>query len=82
MEHARRSAHAAGVHRHGEDRLFDPGCVTGVRVRQQNSAPLACGFLAAIALRPLASRALSNDIAPLAVRARQDLHDHDVTRSG
>ena len=39
-------------------------------------------LLGKICDRTLASRAMSNDIAPLAVRARQDLHDHDVTRSG
>jgi hypothetical protein len=38
--------------------------------------------LAAIALLPLARRAMSDDIGTLAVRAMQDLHDHDVTRLG
>jgi len=38
--------------------------------------------LAAIALLPLARRALSDDIGPLAARAMQDLHAHDVTRLG
>jgi hypothetical protein len=50
MEHARRIANAAGVHRHVDDLLFDPGGVTGVRVLQQKSAPFAGIFLAAIAL--------------------------------
>jgi hypothetical protein len=80
MEHARRIAHAAGVHRHGDALLFHPGCVTGVRVIHQKSAPFACVFLAARALLPWARRAMSDDIGPLAVRAMQDLHDHDVTR--
>ena len=80
MEHASRIANAAGVHRHVDDLLFHPGCVTGVRVIQQEGAPFAGVFLAAIALLPLASRAMSDDIGPLAVRAMQDLHDHDVTR--
>jgi hypothetical protein len=80
MEHARRVANAAGVHRHVEDLSFDPGGVTGVRVLQQKSAPFACVFLAAIALFPLARRAMSDNIGPLAVRAMQDLQDHDVTR--
>ena len=82
MEHARRIANAAGVHRHVDDLLFDPGGVTGVRVMQQKSAPFACVFLAAIALLTLARRAMSDDIGPLAVWAMQDLHDHDVTRLG
>ena len=82
MEHARRIANATGVHRHGDDLLFDPGCVTGVRVSQQKSAPFAGVFLAAIALLPLARRAMSDDIGPVAVWAMQDLHDHDVTRLG
>ena len=82
MEHASRIANAAGVHCHIDDLLFHPGCVTGVRVLQQKSAPFACVFLAAIALLPLARRAMSDDIGPLAVRAMQDLHDHDVTRLG
>ena len=80
MEHARRIANAAGVHRHVDDLLFDPGGVTGVRVMQQKSAPFAGVFLAAIALLPLARRAMSDDIGPLAVWAMQGLHDHDVTR--
>ena len=80
MEHARRIANAAGVHRHVDDLLFNPGCVTGVRVMQQESAPFACVSLAAIALLPLACRAMSDDIGPLAVWAMQGLHDHDVTR--
>ena len=82
MQHARRITNAAGVHRHVDDLLFDPGCVTGVRVIQQKRAPFAGVFLAAIALLPLARRALSDDIGPLAARAMQDLHDHDVTRLG
>ena len=82
MEHARRIANAAGDHRHIEDRLFDPGCVTGVRVIHQKRAPFAGVFLAAIALLPLARRAMADDIGPLAVRAMQDLQDHDVTRLG
>ena len=82
MEHASRIANAAGVHCHVDDLSFDSGCVTGVRVLQQKSAPLACVFLAAIALLALASRAMSDDIGPVAVRAMQDLHDHDVTRLG
>ena len=80
MEHARRIANAAGVHRHVDDLLFDPGGVTGVRVLQQKSAPFAGVFLAAIALLTLACRAMADDIGPVAVRAMQDLHDHDVTR--
>jgi hypothetical protein len=79
MEHARRIANAAGVHRHVEDLLFDPGCMTGINVIQQKSAPFAGVFLAAIALLPLARRTMSDDIGTLAVRAMQDLHDHDVT---
>src|SRR5215471_4098365 len=59
-----------------------PGCVTGVRVIHQKRAPFAGVFLAAIALLPLARCAMSDDIGPLAVRAMQDLHDHDVTRLG
>jgi len=82
MEHARRIANAAGVHRHIDDLLFDAGCVTGVRIIQQKSAPFAGVFLAAIALLTLARSALSDDIGTLAVRAMQDLHDHDVTRLG
>jgi hypothetical protein len=62
--------------------LFDPGCVTGVRVIQQKRAPFAGVFLAAIALRTSARRAMADAIGPLAVRAMQDLHDHDVTRLG
>ena len=62
MEHARRIANATGVHRHGDDLLFDPGCVTGISVIQQKSAPFASVFLAAIALLPLARRAMSDDI--------------------
>ena len=80
MQHARGIPNATGVHRHVDDLLFDPGGVTGVRVMQQKSAPFACVFLAAIALLPLARRAMADDIGPLAVRAMQDLHDHDVTR--
>ena len=80
MEHARRVANAAGVHRHVEDLLFDPGGVTGVRVLQQKSAPFAGVFLAAITLLTLARRAMTEDIGTLAARAMQDLHDHDVTR--
>src|SRR5262245_52612834 len=80
MEHARRIANAAGVHRHVEDLLFDPGGVTGVSVIQQKRAPLACVFLATVALLPLARRAMSDDIGPLAVWTMQDLQDHDVTR--
>ena len=80
MEHARRVANAAGVHRHVEDLLFHLGCVTGVRVIQQKSAPFAGVFLAAITLLTLARRAMTDDIGTLAVRAMQDLHDHDVTR--
>ena len=80
MEHARRIANAAGVPRHGDDRLFDPGGVTGVRVLQQKRAPFACVFLAAIALLTLASRAMADNIGTLAVWAMQDLQDHDVTR--
>ena len=80
MEHARRIANAAGVHRHVDDLLFHPRCMTGVCVIQQKRAPFACVVLAAIALLPLARRAMSDDIGPLAVRAMQDLHDHDVTR--
>ena len=82
MEHTRRIANAAGVHRHVDDLLFHPGCVTGVRVIQQKRAPFAFVFLAPIVLLPLARRAMSDDIGPLAVRAMQDLHDHDVTRLG
>jgi len=33
-------------------------------------------------LLPLARRAMSDDIGPLAVGAMQDLQDHDVTRLG
>ena len=80
MEHARRVANAAGVHRHVEDLLFDPGGVTGVRILQQKSAPFACVFLAAITLLTLARRAMTDDIGTLAARAMKDLHDHDVTR--
>ena len=82
MEHARRIANAAGVHRHVDDLSFDLGGVTGVAVIHQKSAPFACVFLAAIALFPLARRAMADDVGPLAVRAMQDLHDHDVTRVG
>ena len=80
MEHARRIANAAGVHRHVDDLLFDSGGVTGVRVLQQKRAPFAGVFLAAITLLTLARRAMADDIGPLAVWAMQDLHDHDVTR--
>ena len=72
MEHARRIANAAGVHRHVDELLFNPGCVTGVSVIQQKSAPFAGVFLAAIALLTLASRAISDDMGTLAVRAMQD----------
>jgi hypothetical protein len=82
MEHARRLAHAAGVHRPGDARLVDPGCVTGVRVSQQTSVPCACVCLAAIALLPVARRAMAEAIGPVAARAMQDLHEHDVTRLG
>ena len=82
MEHARRIAHAAGVHCPIDDLLFHPGCVTGVRVIQQEGAPFACVFLAAVALLPLARLAMSDDIRTLTVGAMQDLHDHDVTRLG
>ena len=80
MEHARRIANTAGVHRHVDDLWFDSGGVTGVRVLQQKRAPFAGIFLAAIALLTLARRAMSDDIGTLAVWAMQDLHDHDVTR--
>ena len=82
MEYASRIANAAGVHRHVDDLLFDPSEVPRVSIIQQKSASLACVFLAAIALLPLASRAMADDIGTLAVRAMQDLHDHDVTRLG
>jgi len=38
--------------------------------------------LAAVAVLPLARRAMSDNIGTLAMRAMQDLHDHDVTRLG
>ncbi len=38
--------------------------------------------MAAVALLPLASLAMSDEIGTLAVGAMQDLHDHDVTRLG
>src|SRR5215475_11308660 len=79
LEHARRIANAAGVHRHIEDRLFDPGCVTGVRVIQQKRALFAGVVLSAIALLPFARRALSDDIGPLAVWAMQDLPNPTAT---
>ncbi len=82
MQHARRIAHASGVHRHVDDLLFDPGCVTGVGGIQQEGASIAQGLLAAVSLLPLARRAMSDDICTLAVWAMQDLHDHDVTRWG
>ena len=82
MQHARGIPNATSVHRHVDDLAFDLGGVTGVAVLQQKSAPFACVFLAAIALFPLARRAMSDDIGTLAVRAMQDLHDHDVTRLG
>ena len=59
-----------------------PGKVPRVSVIQQKRAPFAGVFLAAIALLPLASRAMADDIGTLAVRAMQDLHDDDVTRLG
>jgi len=77
MEHARRIANAAGVHRQVAELLFDPGCVPGVRVIQQQRAPFAGVFLAAIALLPLARRAMADDIGPVAIWAMQDVHDHD-----
>jgi hypothetical protein len=80
MQHARGIPNAAGVHRHGDDLLLDLGGVTGVRVIQQEGAPFACVFLAAVAWLPLARLAMSDDIRPLPVGAMQDLHDHDVTR--
>ena len=40
----RRIANATGVHRHVDDLLLDPGCVTCVRVIQQKSAPLKCAL--------------------------------------
>ena len=80
MQHARGIPNATGVHRHVDDLLLDLGGVTGVRVLQQEGAPFACVFLAAVALLPLARLAMSDDIRPLTVGAMQDLHDHDVTR--
>jgi hypothetical protein len=67
MEPARRSANAAGVHRHGDALLFDPGCVPGVSVIPQQSAPLACVCWAAIAVLTLARRAMADAIGPWAV---------------
>ena len=69
MQHARGIPNATGVHRHVDDLLLDLGGVTGVRVIQQKSAPFTGVFLAAIALLPLARRAMSDDIGTLAVRA-------------
>ena len=80
MQHARRSTHAAGVQRQVDDLVLDRGGVTGVRVIQQEGAPLACGFLAAVAVLPLARLAMADDIRPLTVGAMQDLHAHDGTR--
>jgi hypothetical protein len=62
MQHARRSTHAAGVHRHVDDLVRDRGGVTGVRVIQQEGAPLAGVFLAAVALLPWARLAMSDNI--------------------
>ena len=80
MEYARGIPNATGVHRHVDDLLLDLGGVTGVRVIQQEGAPFAGVFLAAVALLPLARLAMSDDIRSLTVGAMQDLHDHDVTR--
>jgi hypothetical protein len=80
MEHARRIANAAGVHRHVDDLLLDCGGVTGVAVLQQESAPVACRLLATIALLALAGLPMADDIGPLAVRAMQDLHNHAITQ--
>ena len=82
MQHARGIPNATGVHRHVDDLLLELGGVTGVTVIHQESAPVAYRLLATIALLALASRAMSDDIGPVAVRAMQDLHDHDVTRLG
>ena len=80
MQHASCIANATGVHRHVDDLLFDPGCVTSVGVIQQEGASVAQRLLATIALLALARRAMSNDICTLAVGAVQDLEDHRVTR--
>ena len=80
MQHARGIPNATGVHRHVDDLLLDLGGVTGVAVIQQEGAPFAGVFLAAVALLPLARRAMSDDSRSLTVGAMQDLHDHDVTR--
>src|SRR6516164_11476633 len=81
MQHARSIPNATGVHRHVDDLLLDLGGVTGVAVLHQESAPVAYRLLATRALLALAGLPMSDDIGPLAVRAMEGLHDHDVTRS-
>ena len=80
MQHARGIPNATGVHRHVDDLLLGLGGVTGVAVIQQESAPVAYGLLATIALLALAGLPMSDDIGPLAVGAMQDLHNHAITR--
>ena len=80
MPHTSRIAHTTGVHRHGDDLLFDLGGVTGVGVIQKEGASLTQSVLAAVALLALARCAMSNDIGTLAVGTVQDLEEHRVTR--
>jgi len=80
MQHARRLPHAAGVQRQVDALVRDRGGVTGVRVIPQEGAPLAGVFLAAVAVLPLACLAMADASRPLTVGARQDVHEHDVTR--
>jgi hypothetical protein len=77
MEHARRIANAAGVHRHIDELLLDRRGLPGVAILQQKgpSTPLSAGT-APIPLLPLRRQPMLDNIASLAIGAVQHLDDH------
>src|SRR5262249_35165210 len=67
--------HAAGVHGHIDDLVFHLGRLAGIGIRQQEGATCTALLAAAIALLPLTSLPLSDDIGALTVGAVQHLDD-------
>lgn len=75
------STHATGMHRHGADLLFDRRRLPGVARVQEEGMTGTVVLAAAVPLLTLPSLPMADHSGPLAVGTRQDVENHDHTRS-
>ena len=72
---------ATGIHRHLDDLLFDRRRLSWVALVQEEGTTDTVLLAAAVALLPLPSLAMADNICPVTVGTVQELENHDATRS-